>query len=97
MPDRNPRLIVNSKRTKCDVCKGVHDYVSKVVDKRCDVAVGYSLEVANRLSRIHANGVKDVVPVPDGMTIALDDSARRFPHRKGPSKLQRFSTVERLA
>lgn len=97
MPDNHPRIIKNSLSKSCRRCTGVHEYITRLTeDARCDTPVAFSLEVANKISRIVARGADDVIKIPDDTLVVMDESARKLP-REGsrPLKLAQFETVIR--
>ena len=97
MPDSHPRLIKNSKNRPCPRCGSVHDYLTRPSeDTDCGAPIAFSYEVAVKKARLSANGMRDVVRIPDDTVVMMDESARRLPRNgTGTVKLRQFTSVER--
>jgi hypothetical protein len=97
MPDGHPRLVKNSKGVRCKNCNTVHDYITRVSeDTDCGAPVAFGYERAVKMSRLMANGMRDVVRIPDDTIVVMDESARRLPRNgTGTVRLAQFSRVER--
>ena len=97
MADNHPRLVKNSKGRRCGRCKGIHDYITRISDDiDCSAPLAYSYERAVKMSRLMANGLRDVVRIPDDTVVVMDESARRLPRSgTGTIRLAQFTSVER--
>jgi len=97
--DRQPRIIKNTKKRKCQRCTGIHDYITRLSeDATCDVPVAFSKDRAVKTANLLAGGERDVVRIPDGMIVVMDDSARVLPRTgSGTVRLAQFTVTERLA
>jgi len=91
------RLIKNSKRTVCGNCGGVHEYISRGSEHApCGTPLAMSVEKANKVCRILAIGLDDVVRVPTDTVVVIDDTARSLPQHPEPD-LAHYMSRERLA
>lgn len=99
MPDNHPRLVKNSKGRRCTRCGGIHDYLTRISDDApCDAPVAFGYERALKMARMVANGMRDVVRIPDDTVVVMDESARRLPRSgTGTIRLAQFTNVERSA
>lgn len=98
MPDRQPKLVKNSKNRRCERCTGIHTYITKLSDDTfCDAPVAFSPEKALKIANLLASGAKDVVRIPDDTLVVMDDSARRLPHGDRTVPLAQYTSSERLA
>lgn len=99
MPDRQPRIIRNSKNRRCPRCSGVHDYLTRPSDDiQCDAPLALSYERAVKMANMLANGLRDVERIPDNVLVVMDDSARQLPRSgTGTIKLAQFTRTARSA
>ena len=97
MADNHPRLVKNSKGVRCKGCGGTHDYITRISeDTDCGAPVAFSYERAQKMARLVADGLRDVVRIPDDTIVVMDESARRLPRSgTGTIRLRQFTSVER--
>ena len=97
MPDDHPRLVKNSRGLRCKNCTGIHDYITRDSDDAaCGTPVAFGYNRAVKMARLLADGLTDVVRIPDDTVVIMDESARRLPRSgTGTIKLAQFTRSER--
>lgn len=89
-------LVKNSKRVPCSNCGTVHDHLTLISkDAPCSTPAAFSREVAQNMSRLHANGHEDVETMTDDTFVVLHESARQLPKRH-PPVLAQHTLIERM-